>query len=182
MSEFKEAVDDEVESNLKVGNDILVKLISQDNETFEVTHKVAKQSALIAEMLQSEEEDGIQDIPLPNVTGSILAKVVQYCDHYNAEPMKEFVKPLANADLTRLVQKFYTDFINVDNELLFHLTLAANYLDIKPLLDLCYAKIASFIKGKTPEQIRVNLGIVVDFTPEEEAKVREENKWADEMK
>ena len=69
----------------------------------------------------------------------------------------------------------------MNNDNLFHLTLAANYLDIKPLLDLCSAKIASMIKDKTVEQIRVNLDIVNDFTPEEEAKVREENKWIEEL-
>jgi S-phase kinase-associated protein 1 len=59
--------------------------------------------------------------------------------------------------------------------------LASNYLDIKPLLDLCCAKIASFIKNKTPEEIRVNLDIINDFSPEEEAQVRNENKWVDEV-
>lgn len=64
--------------------------------------------------------------------------------------------------------------------MLFNLTLAANYLDIKPLLDLCCAKIASMIKNKTPEEIRVNLDIVNDFSPEEEAQLRQENKWVEE--
>lgn len=64
--------------------------------------------------------------------------------------------------------------------MLFNLTLAANYLDIKPLLDLCCAKISSLIKNKTPEEIRVNLDIVNDFTPEEEAQLRQENKWVEE--
>ena len=71
--------------------------------------------------------------------------------------------------------------MSTDNDTLYHLTLAANYLDISPLLDLCSARIASFIKDKTVEQIRENLGIVCDFTPEEEAQVREENKWADDL-
>jgi S-phase kinase-associated protein 1 len=80
-----------------------------------------------------------------------------------------------------LIQPFYANFITLDNEKLAHLTLAANYLDIKPLLDLCCAKITSYIKNKTPEEIRQNLGIVVDMTPEEEAQIREENKWVDDV-
>ena len=46
--------------------------------------------------------------------------------------------------------------------------MAANYLDIKPLLDLTCAKVASAIKGKTAEEIRKHFSIVNDFTPEEE--------------
>lgn len=89
---------------------------------------------------------------------------------------------MKDADLTKLVQEFYATFImSTDNDTLYHLTLAGNYLDISPLLDLCSARIASFIKDKTVEQIRENLGIVCDFTPEEEAQVREENKWADDL-
>jgi len=43
--------------------------------------------------------------------------------------------------------------------------LAANYMDIKSLLDLCCAKVASMIKGKTTEEIRKTFNIKNDFTP-----------------
>jgi S-phase kinase-associated protein 1 len=95
--------------------------------------------------------------------------------------MVPYFQPLANADLSQLVQEFYVDFINVDQKQLMNLTLSANYLDVKPLMDLCCAKIASFIKGQTPEQIRINLNIPNDFTPEEEAAVKTENKWAEDL-
>ena len=49
---------------------------------------------------------------------------------------------------------------------------AANYMDIKPLLDLTCAGVASMVKGKTPEEIRKVFNIVNDFTPEEEAQAR----------
>jgi S-phase kinase-associated protein 1 len=89
---------------------------------------------------------------------------------------------LKDSDLTKLVQEYYSSFIlSLDHDAIFHLTLAANYMDIRPLLDLCCAKIASLIKGKSPEEIRNNLNIVNDFSPEEEAKVREENRWADDL-
>jgi S-phase kinase-associated protein 1 len=53
-------------------------------------------------------------------------------------------------------------------------------MDIKALLDLACAKVASMIKGKTPEAIRKTFNITNDFTPEEEEAVRAENKWAEE--
>ena len=35
-----------------------------------------------------------------------------------------------------------------------------------------------YVIGGTPEEIRKNFNIIVDFTPEEEAQLREDNKWA----
>ena len=58
--------------------------------------------------------------------------------------------------------------------------LAANYLDIKPLLQLASARIAALIKGKSIEEVRTFFKMTNDFTPEEEARVREENQFAAE--
>jgi S-phase kinase-associated protein 1 len=80
----------------------------------------------------------------------------------------------------QVVPEWDADFVDLEQETLFELILAANFMDIKPLLDLTCAKVASMIKGKTPEQIRKAFNIVNDFSPEEEAKVREENKWCEE--
>jgi S-phase kinase-associated protein 1 len=70
--------------------------------------------------------------------------------------------------------------VDVDQEVLFELILAANYMDVKALLDLCCAKVASMMKGKTAEAIRKTFNIVNEFTPEEEQAIIEENKWAEE--
>eukprot|EP01031_Cornospumella_fuschlensis_P025062 gene25062-30271_t len=157
-------------------------LVSGDNEEFRVPLGVAEMSQLVKTMVSEDQDEEERRVPLPNVRKEILSKVLEYCTHYAAEPMVEFVKPLQDADLSMLVQKFYVDFINgLDKETFYNLTLAANYMDIKPLLDLCCAKIASLIKGKTPEEIRVNLDITNDFTPEEEDALRKENKWAEDL-
>mmetsp|Transcript_41717 Transcript_41717/g.97692 ORF Transcript_41717/g.97692 Transcript_41717/m.97692 type:complete len:84 (-) Transcript_41717:334-585(-) len=82
--------------------------------------------------------------------------------------------------MSDLVEKWYAQFIDVEQVLLFELVLAANYMDIKPLLDLSCAAVASMIKGKSAEEIRKIFNISNDFSPEEEAQVREENKWCEE--
>ena len=94
--------------------------------------------------------------------------------------MTEIEKPLKSANMVDVVQKWYAEFIDLDQTLLFELILAANYMDIKPLLDLTCATVASMIKGKSPEEIRSTFNITNDFSPEEEAQVREENKWCEE--
>uniref|UniRef100_A0A7S2SQM9 Uncharacterized protein n=1 Tax=Rhizochromulina marina TaxID=1034831 RepID=A0A7S2SQM9_9STRA len=158
-----------------------VQLVSQEGDNFQVEAKVAKMSELVKTMLPDEDEgDEVQEIPLPNVKSSVLGKVIEFCRHYKEDPMTEIEKPLKSSTMSEVVQEWYATFVDVEQEVLFELILAANYMDIKPLLDLTCATVASMIKGKTPEEIRKTFNIVNDFTPEEEAQVREENKWCEE--
>ncbi|KAL6213127.1 hypothetical protein ACLB2K_012574 [Fragaria x ananassa] len=149
-------------------NKKLLTLKSEDQEVFEIDEAVAIQSQTIKNMV----EDGCADnaIPLPNVSGSILAKVIEY--------LKKHVKDEESKKDDGSLKKFDKDFVKVDQSVLFDLILAANYLNIKELLDLTCQTVADMIKGKTPEEIRQTFNIKNDFTPEEEAEVRRENQWA----
>jgi len=158
-----------------------VHLTSQEGEQFDVPLDVATMSELVKTMYDTEQpEDEVQEMPLPNVKSSILSKVIEFLTHYKGEPMTEIEKPLKSSNMNEVVQEWYADFVNVDQEILFELILAANFMDVKPLLDLTCATVASMVKGKTPEEIRQHFNIVNDFTPEEEAQIREENKWCEE--
>mmetsp|Transcript_766 Transcript_766/g.667 ORF Transcript_766/g.667 Transcript_766/m.667 type:complete len:169 (-) Transcript_766:109-615(-) len=158
-----------------------VHLVSQEGESYDVPLSVAQSSQLVKTMIDEDQDaDEAQEIPLPNVKSAILAKVIEFAQHNKVEPMNEIEKPLKSANMSEVVQEWYANFVNVEQETLFELILAANYMDIKPLLDLTCATVASMIKGKTPEEIRKTFNIVNDFTPEEEAQVREENKWCEE--
>jgi len=156
----------------------MLKLVSQDGETFEVEKDVAVKSNLVKTMVEDSGVD--EEIPLPNVKSTVLSKVIEYCRHHKDENPPEIEKPLKTSNMAEIVGAWDCAFVEVEQEMLFELILAANYLDIKSLLDLTCAKVASMIKGKSPEEIRKLFNIVNDFTPEEEAQVREENKWAED--
>jgi len=86
-------------------------------------------------------------------------------------------KPLVSADLKECgVEPFDIKFVDTDQETMFKLLLAANYMDVTDLLYLVCAKVASLMKGKTPEQIRKTFNIRTDSTPEEEEEIRREHK------
>jgi hypothetical protein len=50
-------------------------------------------------------------------------------------------QPLKSPNMAEVVSQWDAEFVDVDQELLFELILAANYMDIKPLLDLSCAKV-----------------------------------------
>lgn len=142
---------------------------------------VARMSKLVETTMDDEEnEDEQQEIPLPNVKASVLAKVIEYCTHYQDEPMSAICTPLKSSKIDEVVQKWYADFVKVEQVLLFELVTAANFMDIKPLLDLTCFAVAVMIKGKSADEIRRIFNISNDFSPEEEAQVREENKWCEQ--
>ncbi|KAG5050823.1 hypothetical protein AAZX31_02G043500 [Glycine max] len=147
-----------------------ITLKSSDGEAFEVEEAVAVESQTIKHMIEDNCADS--GIPLPNVTSKILAKVIEYCKkHVEANCADE--KPSEDE-----LKAWDADFVKVDQATLFDLILAANYLNIKSLLDLTCQTVADMIKGKTPEEIRKTFNIKNDFTPEEEEEVRRENQWA----
>eukprot|EP00985_Skeletonema_marinoi_P033409 scaffold41240_cov153-Skeletonema_marinoi.AAC.3 len=154
-----------------------VNLKSKEGEIFPVDIEVARMSELVKGMLEDEsgDDDDTTEIPLPNVKAAVLKKVIEFCSHYKSEPMTEIKKPVQSTDVAEHVQKWYADFINVEKVLLFELILAANDMDIKPLVGLATLSISDMVKGKTPEETRKFFNIKDDCPPEEEYKRREES-------
>lgn len=96
-----------------------------------------------------------------------------------------FLHFCCGTNMSRFASYFRMDVAHVfyvpicDTLVLFSFSIqAANYLNIKGLLDLACQTVADMIKGKTPEEIRKTFNIKNDFTPEEEEEIRRENQWA----
>ncbi|KAH9613402.1 hypothetical protein KSS87_006794 [Heliosperma pusillum] len=157
-----------------------ITLRSSDGETFDIEEIVAMESQTIKHMVEDDCADNV--IPLPNVTSKILAKVIEYCkkhvDSSDDNSAENATATAAAAPADDELKNWDSEFVKVDQATLFDLILAANYLNIKSLLDLTCQTVADMIKGKTPEEIRKTFNIKNDFTPEEEEEVRRENQWA----
>ncbi|CAG8571743.1 13205_t:CDS:2 [Ambispora leptoticha] len=155
-----------------------VTLRSCDEHEFKVDIPVASRSILLKNMIEDVGETD-QSIPLPNVNEKVLKKVLEWCEHHvkDAQPTNDDDDSRRrNTDIEDWDQKF----LNVEQDMLFEIILAANYLDIKPLLDIGCKTVANMIKGKSPEEIRQTFNIINDFTPEEEEQIRKENEWAED--
>ncbi|KAM5587917.1 SKP1-like protein 1A [Rosa sericea] len=108
------------------------KLKSSDNETFEVEEA----AALLSETIKSSSST---EITVPNVKAEILGKVVEWCNkHAESEGTKD-----------QLIKEWDAEFVSVDQDVLFKLITAADYLQIKELVDQLTQRVGDMIKAKT---------------------------------
>ncbi|KAG6504087.1 SKP1-like protein 1 [Zingiber officinale] len=134
-----------------------ITLLSSDGEAFDVDAAVAMVSKTIEHMV---EFDCAEDtIPLPNVTSRILVKVIEYCQKHVLDD------PAKSSNDKEELKSWDANFVKVDQATLFELMLAANYMNIKGLLDLLCQSVADIITGKTTEEIRKAFNIKNDCTP-----------------
>jgi len=152
--------------------DELITLSSQEKTAFKVSRKAALQSNLVKTALEDDRE--AKEVSLVHITAPIVEKVVQYMNYHKDVPPRKIESPLKSNNMKELVDKFDAKFVDeVDLDTLMKLLLAANYMDVKSLLELICAKVASMMKGKTAPQIRKAFGIREEFTPEEYEEIKE---------
>jgi len=156
-------------------------LVSNDGVSIEADRVVAERSMLIKNMLEDlGDEVAATPVPIPNVNEQVLKKVLEWCEHHKNDPVTTQDDDSDSRKKTTDIEEWDQKFMQVDQEMLFEIILASNYLDIKPLLDVGCKTVANMIKGKSPEEIRKTFNITNDFTPEEEEQIRRENEWAED--
>jgi len=130
-----------------------VTLSSSDDKSFTLPKDVALLSVTVGNMLNNislSSEGGGSAIPLTNLNGKTLEKVIEYCTYHKDNP----VPPRSEDDYSvDNISEWDLKFIDVEIPFLFDLVLAANYLDITSLLDLGCKAIAKHIIGKSAEEI-----------------------------
>ncbi|KAL1622349.1 hypothetical protein SLS54_004912 [Diplodia seriata] len=112
-----------------------VTLVTSDGVEIEIGRRVAEKSNLIKDLIADFGGHVYDPIPIPNVNEQMMSMIIEWC-----EQEKNNDSAAANS-------------LDVDHDTLFEIILAANYLDIAPLLDAACTAVANKITGKTPTGI-----------------------------
>lgn len=163
--------------------DEIIKVQTCDGKVFDVLKARAETSTTLKNLIADAPAGG--DVPLLEVNGDIFQRVMAWVEMHKDDPVT-VVPPAENGpavpatqkpELTEADKEF---FAAMDQQSLFQLILAANYLDIRTLLDMCCRTVADSVLGKTPKEIYAQFGVAQELTAEEEAEIRRDNPWLDD--
>ncbi|KAI9223187.1 Skp1 family, dimerization domain-containing protein [Blastocladiella britannica] len=181
-----------------------IKLRTSDDKLVTADLALVSYSSLIRNIL-GDCSDIPDELPVANVTASVLEKVLEYLEHHHklgdlpTPEQEEAVLREEELDdgaqyarIERLRQSVLSDWdcsflLNgmpsdqgIDQHHTVDLMLAANFLDIRPLLALgTKAMAAEMDKCKTAAEVRSKFGLKKDLTDEQEAEIMKEFAWAD---
>jgi len=165
-------------------------IVSSDKKEFRVDLKVANSFRVIHDMLENlraGDEGEIRDaednsVAINNVRGDIMKELIAWVEHHKDDPDTSDEEEQYRDRRTDDIPQWDKDFVNKwDKSTLYEVLQACNFLDLRPLLEICCKTIANMIKGKSVEQVRDILGLVSDYTPEEEEQLKKENAWAEDL-
>jgi len=139
----------------------------QNPKSFEVSKKDAELSKFVTTILEGDSD--ATTIEIRQVPPETLAHVVEYLKHHKGKEPDPLPCPVRSIHMAQIVSdKWDATWIDAfDKKTIFEVILAANYMDIKSLLHLGCAKIATLIKQLDQKEINRII--------EEEEKYRREH-------
>lgn len=146
----------------------VIKLITKEKEEVLFPAKLVKHSKLLETLtggVDVDESDtcfdDMEPIPVFSVATDTLKNIISFLEMCDKQQLKPIPKPLPSNILKDVVKPpVFGDWINgFDTDQTANLVLAAHYMDIHSLLQLSCAHMATFIKGKTVEEIRESFGL-----------------------
>ncbi|OMJ84331.1 hypothetical protein SteCoe_14555 [Stentor coeruleus] len=153
-------------------------LVSKEGTKFNTSSQFSVLSGLVHNVLEDYHEN--EDISVPFVTTVNLERILEFANHHNFIVPQPPKRPVASPNFRDSIpDPWDAEFVGRFNEeQLIEIILAANYLDMKCLMDICLVKIACTFKDKDIEAVRKEYGIIEEFTPEIEEKLKTDYPWA----
>lgn len=117
-------------------------------------------------------DDDAAELPVP-YNSDVMRKVLEFTAQ-NRKPMT-----VTEFEMWRMEPLPIQDADFVGSDIFFHreLLMAANFLDNKPLLDLCAKRMAERLMNKTPDDIKAMFNSQKTVTEADVAQVRVDYPW-----
>ncbi|CAP23365.1 Protein CBG02202 [Caenorhabditis briggsae] len=146
------------------------KLITEDKEEVLISELAMKHSKFLTDFVSnfgfSPSVNGEKNpIQIQKVTGPTLKLIVKWCEHHKNDPK------IREMDYCKVTAEWDQQFLQMDNEVMFDLVRASNFLDVRILFAISTKTIATWIKGKNSEQLRAIFG----GTPSEKSEEKRKN-------
>jgi hypothetical protein len=145
-----------------------ITIVTGDRVKYCLPRNIAMQIGLLQIFMSDSDSDSDDEkdqtkFPLPNVDSKEFDKVVEYLVLHANSPASEIAKPIIGKNINAVVNYIDREFINNlplnGDTNVFDVMKAGDYLQIPTLVDLCSAKIAINVQGKTLDQVRADFGI-----------------------
>ncbi|KAL6195291.1 hypothetical protein ACLB2K_030911 [Fragaria x ananassa] len=143
---------------------VLITIKSSDpvGKSFEVEDSAALASQTIKHMIE-DLEDPIREITIPEVTITILAKVVDYLNMHDPDNV-------ARVGIN-CVNRFDTYFVRVYKNTLFDLIKAASFLCIKGMMDITLDAVVEFTGSMSMDELREYFNVKEQLLDEEDIRL-----------
>ncbi|EGT33225.1 hypothetical protein CAEBREN_11061 [Caenorhabditis brenneri] len=148
------------------------RFVANDDQEFRISELAIQQSETLDRLVEamrytSEDVENKPAIPVGDIDGDTLKLVFQWCENHRGEAI-----PVDDGSVPKIVEipEFDAKLMDIDNDRLFNLICAANFLNVQQLLDVSCKKVANMAIGKSPEELRIIFGIPTD--EEDEAAER----------
>lgn len=128
-------------------------LVSTDGVKYELEPKVYRQSIFLRYL--SESTNILEKEMQLSLPSDVFGKIVEFMEYHRGDP--ELAEDYDAFDVQ--IGDFDRGLLEMDRNSLFHLTTAANYLQIPLLLEMCCKTIAEALKEKTTDEIRKYLAV-----------------------
>ena len=135
--------------------------------TIVVEEAVASYSTTLRHALK---ENSTSPIELPDqLSPLIVSKVLEYCAYHSTAER--------DGEPEDVVRAWDEAFVQMADDILAQLALAANHLDVAPLLDLVTAVIADAVAAASDDELHDRFGVAAELAPEELAEALRQHGW-----
>jgi hypothetical protein len=132
-------------------------LITENNNEISLSKEASKQSKLLNTLIEDLPEGNQPIFSFHNIKYDIAKKIVDFLEYYNKNKPKETNRVVAIYDFESEMSNFDKEYTNIDINTIIDLIHAANFFEIKSLIELLTTKLDSLMMRKNPEEIYKNL-------------------------